>query len=46
MEFRLQEFVAERLAMFKVPYRIKFLSETPKDQPANLSERVWLLCWG
>ncbi|MBZ5525726.1 MAG: AMP-binding protein [Acidobacteriia bacterium] len=41
MEFQLQEFVANRLAMFKVPYRIKLLSEIPKG-PTGKPQRQGL----
>lgn len=41
MEFQLQEFVANRLAMFKVPYRIKFLSEISKG-PTGKPQRKGL----
>lgn len=39
MEFQLQEFVAERLAMFKVPFRIKLLSEIPKGPTGKPQRR-------
>jgi amino acid adenylation domain-containing protein len=41
MEFELQEFVAQRLAMFKVPYRIIFVAEIPKG-PTGKPQRKGL----
>lgn len=38
MEFELQEFVAQRLAMFKVPDRIVFVTEFPRG-PTNKPQR-------